>query len=172
MTKLYVSMGFYPEAYFRTTADYIAGVQQPDGAIPWYEGGCLDPWDHVESAMGLTIGKHFAAARQAYQWLHDNQLANGSWYAAYKGGKVEDGTRAESNFVSYVATGVWHYYLITRNSEFLSEMWDMVERAIEFVLSLQGDKGEIYWCLDTTEGIRKVSLVTGCSSIYKSLECA
>ena len=65
MTKVYVSMGFFPEEYFRTTVDYIADVQQHDGAIPWFEDGCLDPWDHVESAMGLTIGGRFDEAKQA-----------------------------------------------------------------------------------------------------------
>lgn len=172
MTKLYIPKGFYPEEYFRPTVDYIASVQQADGAIPWYKDGCLDPWDHVESAMGLTIGKRYEEARNAYIWLKENQLPNGGWYAAYKNGEVEDGTRAESNFVAYVATGVWHYYLITEDVSFLQEMWDMVERAMEFVLNLQGDMGEIYWCLDTTKGICKDSLVTGCSSIYKSFECA
>lgn len=172
MTKLYVSMGFFPEEYFQDTVDYIAGVQQQDGAIPWYEGGAMDPWDHVEAAMGLTIGKRFDEAKQAYYWLRDNQLDNGSWLAAYKEGRVEDGTRAESNFVAYVATGVWHYYLVTEDTDFLETMWPVIENAMEFVLRLQGDKGQIYWCEDTTLGIREDSLVTGCSSIYKSFECA
>lgn len=172
MTKLYVSLGFYPDEYFQDTVDYIASAQQSDGAIPWYEGGALDPWDHIEAAMGLTIGGRYDEARQAYYWLEQNQEANGSWLAAYKGGKVEDGTRAESNFVAYVATGVWHYYLVTRDVSFLERMWPVVERAIGFVLRLAGDHGQIYWCEDTTLGIREDSLVTGCSSIYKSLECA
>jgi hypothetical protein len=30
----------------------------------------------------------------------------------------------------------------------------------------------VYWALDTRTGINKDALVTGCSSIYKSLECA
>lgn len=172
MTKVYVSMGFFPEEYFSDTVNYIARVQQHDGAIPWYEGACLDPWDHVESAMGLTIGGRYDEAKQAYYWLKNNQLPNGSWLAAYKDGKVEDGTRAESNFVAYVATGVWHYYLVTGETDFLQTMWPVVEAAIEFVLRLQGDHGQIYWAEDTSLGIRKDSLVTGCSSIYKSFECA
>lgn len=172
MTKLYVSMGFFPDNYFRETVDYIAGVQQQDGAIPWFEGGPMDPWDHVEAAMGLTIGDRLDEARQAYYWLRDHQLDNGSWLAAYRDGRVEDGTRAETNFVAYVATGVWHYYLVTRDTDFLEALWPCVERAIEFVLRLQGKKGQIYWCEDTRYGIREDSLVTGCSSIFKSLECA
>ena len=165
-------MGFFPEDYFSTTVDYIARVQQHDGAIPWFEDGHMDPWDHVESAMGLTIGGRLDEAKQAYYWLKNNQLPNGSWLASYKNGKVEDGTRAESNFVAYIATGVWHYYLVTEEHGFLESMWEVVESAVDFVLRLQGDHGQIFWAEDTTIGIVEDSLVTGCSSIYKSLECA
>ena len=172
MTQVYVSMGFFPEDYFRDTVDYIVRVQQQDGAIPWYEGACLDPWDHVEAAMGLTIGGRHDEAKQAYYWLKRHQLPNGSWLAAYKNGKIEDGTRAETNFVAYVATGVWHYYLVTGEIDFLQSMWPVVEAAIEFVLRLQGEQGQIYWAEDTSLGIREDSLVTGCSSIFKSFECA
>ena len=71
-----------------------------------------------------------------------SQLENGSWLAAYKDGQVEDGTRAESNFVAYVATGVWHYYLVTADTDFLERMWPVVSRAIGFVLRLAGDHGQ------------------------------
>lgn len=172
MTQLYVSMGFFPEEYFTGTVDYIARTQDSDGAIPWFDDGPMDPWDHIESAMGLAIGGRLDEARAAYLWLRKNQLPNGSWLAAYKNGKVEDGTRAESNFVAYVATGVWHYHLISGDTKFLEDMWETVSKAVDFVLRLQGPEGQIYWCEDTTLGIREDSLVTGCSSIYKSLECA
>jgi len=172
LTQLYVSMGFFPEEYFNKTVSYICEVQQADGAIPWQAGAAMDPWDHVESAMGLTIGGYFDEAKQAYYWMRDNQLADGSWLAAYKDGEVEDGTRAESNFVAYIATGVWHYYLVSGDLAFLERLWPTVSRAIAFVLTLRGDMGQIYWARDTREGIKEDSLVTGCSSIYKSLECA
>ena len=172
MTQLFVSMGFFPDEYFSSTVDYIAARQHQDGGIPWFDSGPMDPWDHIEAAMGLAIGGRLDEAKQAYYWLRNNQQPNGSWLAAYKNGKVEDGTRAESNFVAYVATGVWHYYLITRDMDFLSALWPTVEAAMGFVLRLQGEQGEIYWCEDTRLGIRKDALVTGCSSIYKSFECA
>ena len=172
MTRLYVSMGFYPVEYFQDTVDYIANTQTSDGAIPWFEGGLMDPWDHIESAMGLTVGGRYDEAKQAYYWLRDHQLPNGSWLASYRAGKVEDGTRAESNFVAYIATGVWHYYLVTQDRNFLEGIWPVVKRAIDFVLCLQGPQGEIYWAEDTTKGIQQDSLITGCSSIYKSFECA
>ena len=43
MTKAFVSMGFFPDDYFAGTADYIAKLQDGDGAIPWFDGGPLGP---------------------------------------------------------------------------------------------------------------------------------
>ncbi|MFT5211401.1 MAG: hypothetical protein ACI9CE_003140 [Flavobacterium sp.] len=172
MTRLYVTKGIFPAEYLKDTVNYIARTQSTKGDIPWFEDGSLDPWDHIESAMGLAIGGRFDEAKMAYTWLREKQLPNGSWLAAYKGDEIVDGTRAESNFVAYVATGVWHYYLISKDLDFLKQNWLMLERAITFVITLTGDKGQIYWAEDTTEGIKEDSLVTGCSSIYKSFECA
>ena len=158
--------------FIQHTAEYIARVQQPSGAIPWFPGGTLDPWDHVEAAMGLSVAGYSDEAEAAYRWLMGRQRDDGAWLAAYEGDEVVDGTRAETNFVAYVATGVWHHYLISGNHRFLGDMWPMIDRAMEFVLSLQAPSGEVYWALDTRTGINKDALVTGCSSIYKSLECA
>jgi hypothetical protein len=155
----------------RLTADYILRVQEPSGAIPWFDGGTLDPWDHVESAMGLSIGGHLDQARAAYEWLAGQQHEDGYWLAAYQDDAVVDGTRAETNFVAYAATGVWHHYLVSGDDGFLVRLWPTVARALDFVLGLQSPHGEIYWALDTRTGINKDALVTGCSSIYKSLEC-
>lgn len=163
-------MSITQEALTRT-ADYIASVQRPDGGIPWFTGGIIDPWDHVESAMGLTVGGRLAEARDAYFWLARHQHPKGYWLAAYDGDKIADGTRAETNFVAYAATGVWHYYLVTGDEAFLTALWPTVARALDFVLDLQAATGEIYWALDTRTGINKDALVTGCSSIYRSLDC-
>ncbi|MCA1788391.1 MAG: hypothetical protein LC667_00635 [Thioalkalivibrio sp.] len=171
MSRLIVTHGMYPEALLRPTVDYIRSHQHGDGALAWFDGGHVDPWDHVEAAMGLSIGGDLDHAEAAYRWLRDNQLANGSWYASYRNGEVEDDTRAETNFVAYAATGIWHHFLISRDRNFLAGYWPMVRRAMDFVLSLQARTGEIYWALDTRTGIDRDALVTGCASIYKSLEC-
>ncbi len=172
MSKLFFFKGFFPNDFFYKTAEYIASVQDKDGSIPWFEGGYTDPWDHVEAAMGLSIcGKNREAVR-AFNWLKETQRKDGSWWNAYKDGCVEDKSRIESNFVAYVATGVWHYYLINRDRKFLEGMWSVVEGAIEFVLTLQTEHGEISWAIDPAKGILEDALITGCSSIYKSLECA
>ena len=161
-----------PENFVQLSAEYILGRQQPDGAIPWFDGGYADPWDHVEAAMGLSIAGEYMAAERAYRWLADNQLPDGSWWAAYKDGAVHNRERRESNFVAYIATGVWHHFLITEDMAFLRDYWTTVERAIEFVISLQTEHGEIHWAVDSDGRAKEDALITGCASIYKSLECA
>ncbi len=172
MSGVYLGSGLFPEEFLRPTVDFILDAQLPSGEIPWFEGGYADPWDHVEAAMGLTIGDQHVAAERAYGWLRDQQLADGSWWAAYRDGAVDNSERRESNFVAYVATGVWHHYLVTGQRDFLAAMWPMVERAINFVIKLQTKHGDIHWAVDSSGTPKRDALITGCSSIYKSLECA
>lgn len=172
MSGVFLSKGLYPKDFFRPTVEYIVSLQQADGSIPWSEGNYADPWDHVEAAMGLSIGGEFDAAERAYQWLVDMQLEDGSWWAAYKDGEIDNGERRETNFVAYVATGVWHHYKISQNVEFLRRLWPTVERAIGFVLRLQSEHGEVQWAVEPDGTPKMDALITGCSSVYKSLECA
>jgi squalene cyclase len=58
----------------------IIATQLPSGEIPWSTGAKTDPWDHVEAAMGLTVGGYLEQARRAFDWLRSMQLADGSWY--------------------------------------------------------------------------------------------
>lgn len=155
----------------KSIADAIARVQKPDGEIPWQKNDKTDPWDHVEAAMGLSIGGYTEKSRKALSWLTGNQNHDGSWYAAYRNGKVEDRTK-DANMTSYIAVGVWHHYLMTSETGFLKQMWETVRRAIDFSLGLQAETGEIYWAI-SPEGITdKMALLTGSSSIFMSLKCA
>ncbi len=172
MSGLYLSRGLYPHEFLRPTVDFILDTQRPWGEIPWFEGGHTDPWDHTEAAMGLSIAGEFAAAERAYQWLAATQQDDGGWWRAYRDGRPDNPDRRESNYVAYVATGVWHHYLITQNRSFLEAMFPVIDDAMAFVLRLQGDEGEIDWAVDADGAPMGDSLVTGCSSIYKSLECA
>jgi len=159
-------------ANLQATATYIAGLQLPSGALPWFEAGITDPWDHVEAIMGLTVAGHRSSALVGFEWLQKMQRADGAWFAAYQDDVVADDSRAETNFVAYVATGLWHYYLATQDQDTLVRFWPMVQRAISFVLDQQAPSGEIYWAVDTKTGPSKDALITGCSAIYKSLACA
>jgi hypothetical protein len=172
MSGIYLSRGLFPEEFLRPTVEFILGVQQPSGEIPWFENGYTDPWDHIEAAMGLTIGGEYTAAKLAYEWLASVQLEDGSWWASYRGDEIDNSKRRETNFIAYIATGVWHHFLITEDREFLQALWPTVYKAISFVLSLQTEHGEIHWAVDGDGQPKRDALVTGCSSIYKSLECA
>lgn len=45
------------------TARSIAATQESSGALPWFDGGHTDPWDHVENAMALTVAGLIEPAR-------------------------------------------------------------------------------------------------------------
>lgn len=149
----------------------IMATQLPSGEIPWSVGDKTDPWDHVEAAMGLVVGGYLEQARQAFGWLQTMQLADGSWFAAYRCGIPEDRTR-ETNMSAYIAVGVYHYWLVTGDHGFLESMWGTVRRAIEFAVGHQTSHGEIYWAVSPRGEVDPMALLTGCSSIYMSLKCA
>jgi hypothetical protein len=149
----------------------IAQSQKNSGEIPWCDGQKTDPWDHIEAAMGLSIGGHLSSARRAFRWSVRTQLRDGSWYSAYMNGEPQDKTR-DANLSSYIAVGVFHHYLISRDSAFLQQMWPTVSAAIDFALNLQTPNGEVHWAISPEGNIDPIALLTGSSSIYMSLKCA
>lgn len=155
----------------KATVDSIALVQLSSGMIPWFPGGHADPWNHVEAAMALDLGGRLHEAELAYQWLIDTQLLDGSWHQYYLADRIED-AKFDANVCAYVAAGVWHHFLMTRDSGFLDTMWPVVERAIDFVLELQTPRGEILWARHPDGTPWPFALLTGSSSICHSLRCA
>ncbi|MFR9674994.1 prenyltransferase [Streptomyces sp. TR06-5] len=158
----------------RRTVHGIAAHQKADGAIPWFRGHHLDPWDHVEAAMALDAAGEHARAEAAYRWLADHQLPDGSWYAAYADGDADrpTDTSRESNFCAYVAVGTWHHYLSTRDDAFADRMWPVVSRAMRFVLGLQQPGGQIGWKREDDGTPVDDALLTGSSSVHHALRCA
>lgn len=154
-----------------SVARFITQLQYQSGEIPWHVDGKTDPWDLVESAMGLNIGGFYEASKRAFGWMANNQNRNGSWYSSYIKGVPKDRTM-ETNMTAYIATGLLHTWLITRDTAFLELMWECMEKAIDFSISLQTDSGEIYWAKSPQGHIDPMALLTGCSSIYMSLKCA
>lgn len=153
------------------TADHIVAWQLPNGMIPWFPGGHADAWNHVEAAMALDVmGKH-AEASAAYQWLVRTQRHDGAWHQYYLADRVEQ-DKLDANCVAYVAAGIWHHYLITRDHKFLDAMWPVVEPAIEFVLDLQTPRGEILWARHADNTPWSFALLTGSSSMTHSMRCA
>ena len=152
-------------------ADRISEVQLLNGMIPWFEGGHADPWNHIECAMALDLAGRHGISEKAYGWLADVQLENGAWYQYYLSSFVEV-DRLDANCVAYIATGVWHHYLHTKDEVFLEKMWGIVKPAIEFVLDLQTSRGEIIWARHSDGTPYSFALLTGSCSIYHSLNMA
>lgn len=121
--------------------------------------------------MALDVAGLHESAWRAYRWLHRQQRTDGSWAAGYRDGRVEDGF-TDANFCAYAATGIWHHFLATGDGDFLRATWPMLEAAVECVLTLQQPGGEIWWARDEAGRPWPGALLTSCSSICKSLECA
>jgi hypothetical protein len=153
------------------TVDWIASVQQPDGMIPWFAGGHGDPWNHVEAAMALTAGGRITEAEAAYEWLVRMQRPDGAWHQYYIDGRVEEPT-LDANVTAYVATGVWHHFVMTGDAGFLESMWPAVAAAVGFVLELQTSRGEVIWARHADGTPWSFALLTASSSTYASLRGA
>ena len=67
--------GVLTPAQCRQTAQSIAATQESSGAIPWFDGGHTDPWDHVENAMALTAAGLLEPARAAFEWCRSDAAA-------------------------------------------------------------------------------------------------
>lgn len=158
-------------AQVRSTVDGIAAVQHPDGAIPWFPGGELDPWDHIEAAMALNVGGLHANARAAYRWLARELRPGGWWPAKYRdGAPVCD--YGETHHSAYLAVGVWHHFLATDDEKFLRELWPTVLSASDFVVRHQQSSGVVPWAVHPETGSDPVALLTGSASTYQGLRCA
>jgi hypothetical protein len=163
--------GVVSAAELARTVDAIAEWQLPSGMIPWFPGGHADPWNHVEAAMALDLAGHRSKAERAYEWLARMQRPDGAWHQYYLADSVEQ-DKLDANVCAYVAAGVWHHYLLTKDDGFVTRMWPVVERAIDFVLDLQRPRGEIIWARHADGTPWSFALLTGSSSICHSLRCA
>lgn len=152
-------------------ANFISRHQLPSGAIPWYEDGITDPWDHVECAIAMELTGRFDVAVRAYHWLKDIQNPDGSWYAGYRNDKPSDLT-LDTNFTSYIATGLWYHFLVTEEVGLLSEMMPTMEKAIDFVLNLQQPTGEIYWACTPDGSVWPGAILGSSCCIWQSLRNA
>ena len=152
------------------TAEWLASHQQPSGEILWSIDGKSDPWDHVHAAMGLVALGRSDAARAAYRYLATIQEPNGAFAAERVGGHPTRKSH-ETNHAAYLATGLWHLYRATGDVDFLAELWPALDRAIQWVVSLQLPNGAIAWA-EKNGKVWRAPLVTGSSSIHGSLVCA
>ena len=154
------------------TAASIVAMQEPDGAIPWSPGAHADVWNHLESAMALTVAGEDGAARRAFAWALDRQRADGSWPMKYVAGEVEDAS-GETNMSAYLAVAVWHHWLVRRDPAFVARCWPAVRRALDWVVSLQLPFGGIAWAQEWEAGrparVHPDALLAASSSVHHAL---
>lgn len=153
------------------TAASLAEWQLPSGMIPWVPGGHADPWNHVEACMALAVAGRVVEAERGYDWLASLQHDDGSWHQYYTSDGVEQ-DKFDANVIAYVAAGVWHHWLITKDSGFLDVMYPVVEKAIDWVFELQQERGEILWARHGDGTPWSFALLTGSSSMYHSARAA
>jgi hypothetical protein len=153
------------------TADAIVEWQLPSGMIPWVPGGHADPWNHVEAAMALASAGRIERAERAYDWLVSKQRDDGSWHQYYTADGVEQ-DKFDANVIAYVATGVWHHWLVSKDHGFAEAMFPVVEKAIDWIFELQQVRGEILWARHGDGTPWSFALLTGSSSMYHSCRAA
>jgi len=168
-------------AQLRPALDHILKLQNADGAIPWFEGGAWDAWNHVECAMALVVAGHIDEGARAYDYLLQIQREDGAWLGEYGNAlpmvdrdfisREKAEALIDSNFCAYPAVGIAHYFEVTRDYQQLCQWWPMVKRALDFVLRLQRPDGTISWSLEA-QGTELDDALLACNaSIAKSLEC-
>jgi hypothetical protein len=121
--------------------------------------------------MGLNFLNDKESSDLAFKWLTNNQNKDGSWYAKYSNNDPSE-LNKPTHFGPYISVAALHYYKIFSDKDKLLELWETIDSAIDFSLNLQGSNGTIPWSVDKNNQIENDFLLTGASSILKSLECA
>jgi len=103
-------------------------------------------------------------------WLIKNQNSDGSWFAKYKN-EIPIEKNKPTHFGPYISVAALHFYKIFQDKDFLEKLWPSIKLAINFSLNLQMSNGTIPWSVDESGEIENDFLITGSSSILKSIDC-
>ena len=158
------------KSFFENIAKFIKSIQLESGAIPSNDDGSHDPWDHIESIMGLNFANEYESSKLAFNWLIKNQNQDGSWFSKYMD-DIPIEKNKPTHFAPYISVAALHFYKIFSDKEYLEYLWPSIESAINFSIKLQIQNGTIPWSVDKNKKIEEDFLLTGSSSILKSIEC-
>ena len=103
---------------------FLNDVQLVSGAIPSNQDGSHDPWDHLETVMGLSTLGYKTQAIKGLDWMTINQNEDGSWYNLYDNNKPLE-LNKQTNYASYIAVAVWHLYLLNQEIDFLKSFFSL-----------------------------------------------
>lgn len=164
-------------------ADWIEALQDGEGAISWIETGLWDPWNQVESALGLLAAGRTAAAVRAFEHLAKTQEADGGWTADLGAAAPMDADNRrlvpsaprlkETNFAAWTAVGVWGLHLAGVPAA-LERFGPLALAGCKFAVAHQRPFGEIAWRIpDGEEDADSVdALLAANCAIFKALDCA
>ncbi len=154
----------------RDTSRSIARSQLENGLIPWFMGGHIDPWNHIEATIALAIAGEVERAQKALDGLNSLQNEDGSFCHYYLSSGVKEPNR-DPNVISYLALGVLALSCHIEDFD-LERRFGIVAKAIDYVVSLQRFDGG-FPMLVTPDGRKHPkSLLAASCSILVSLEAA
>ena len=84
------SKSIFDKEIYVNFAKYILSCQDSEGGIHWEPNSKLDPWDHIESAMGLDVLGFEAESKNAYNWLRTYQESDGSWLSLFHSAEINN----------------------------------------------------------------------------------
>ncbi|KJF17046.1 prenyltransferase/squalene oxidase repeat-containing protein [Acidithrix ferrooxidans] len=152
----------------KTTAKWISEVQLRNGLIPWYSGGHIDPWNHIEAVIALGMAGFDESAIKGVDSLFSLQNRDGSFCHYYLTNGVKEPNR-DPNVISYCALGLLALHSCIENLD-VERYFPFVERALDYVVMYQRDDGSFPMMI-TPEGLcHPKSLLAGSCSILNSLE--
>ena len=112
----------------------IAALQLPDGHDPVVPRRPLRPVEPRRDGDGARRRRAARRGRAApTSGWPTSSAPTASWHNYYLADGVED-AKLDTNVCAYVATGVWHHWLSPATAASSSDLWPIVERAIDWVL--------------------------------------
>ena len=165
------SEGFLSSDEIKLTVSYLCNLQLDTGMIPWYEGGHADPWNHTEALIALAMKGELEAAVAGLRWLCGVQNKDGSLCQYFLTIGVEE-PRRDLNTCAYVAMGFLACLSAGMYQNTALELWPSIAAAVDFVVEFQLPSGAFPWAVDPGGYVYGSSLLTGCSSIFSSLDAA